>query len=407
MRWMHWPAVAGLLPVLLAAAALPVAAADETLATVIRAGLEHAPDAALPAAVRAQGEAMHVRAGSLLADDPALLLRHESDAVADDAGFRYWEGGLEMPLWLPGQRGRQAEVAAATTREADALARLQHWQMAGELRELLWSLALAGAETGLAEQALDSARQLQADVDRRVAAGELARTETILARKATLDREAGLATARAEHGMLLEKYRHLTGLQDLPADYAETAVPGTAIADDHPALAAADLAAARARSERDQVAGERRGNPVLTLGGISERPARDQPRDSALALEVSVPLGLRSHAALRTAEAERRLTESTIERARVRRDLETERLRVVAETAQGERTRTLAQEQQALAEEGLRLSRRAFELGESSLFILLQAHEQALSARRALRISEIELGRAQARLNQVLGVIPE
>jgi outer membrane protein TolC len=407
MRLMHRPSAAGLLLVLFAAVQLPVATADETLATVIRAGLEHAPDAALPAAVQAQGEAMRARAGSLLADDPALLLRHESDAVADDAGYRYWEGGLEMPLWLPGQRGRQADVAVATTREAGALARLQHWQMAGEMRELLWSLALAGAEAGLAKEALESARKLQADVERRVDAGELARSETILATRETLDREAELAVAVAEHDMLLEKYRHLTGLQTLPADFAETAAPGTAIADDHPALVAAALAAARARSERDLVAGERRGNPVLTLGGISERAAHDQSRDSALALEVSVPLGLRSHAAQRTADAERRLTESTIELARVRRDLETQRLRVLAETAQGARTHAIAREQKTLAEEGLRLSRRAFELGENSLFTLLQAHEQALSARRALRISEIELARARARLNQVLGVIPE
>jgi outer membrane protein TolC len=284
---------------------------------------------------------------------------------------------------------------------------LQHWRMAGEVRELLWSVALAGAGAELAEQALASARHLQAEVEQRVAAGELARSEIILARKETLSRETELAVAVSERDILLEKYRVLTGLQALPADFGETAPATTALEDDHPALVAARIGAARARSERDQVAGERRGNPVLTLGGQSERAARDQPRETALALELSVPFGLRSHAAVRTAEAERRLTEATIELARVRRELEQDRLRVLAEAGQVARTHELAQQQQQLAEEGLRLTQRAFELGESDLFTLLQAHKQVLSARREWRISTLELGRAQARVNQVLGVIPE
>lgn len=406
MRLSRWPAGANLLCGLLLAAGMPVVMAGETLATVIRAGLAHAPDAALPAAVRAQGDAMHERADSLLADDPALRLRHETDAAGSDDGFRYWEGGVELPLWLPGQRDRQRAVAAATTQESDVLARRQHWRVAGEIRELLWSIALAGAGAELAEQALASARQLQTDVEQRVAAGELARSEIILARKETLTREAELDTARAEHGRLLAEYRYLTGLQELPDDFTEAAA-ATDITDAHPALAAAHSGATRARSERDRVAGERRGNPVLLLGGQSERAAHDQARDSALALELSVPFGTRSHAALRTAEAERQLTEASIELARVRRELEQERLRVQSERGQVARAHELALEQRQLAEEGLRLTQRAFELGESDLFTLLQAHKQALSARRDLRLSELELGRAQARMNQVLGVIPE
>jgi len=38
---------------------------------------------------------------------------------------------------------------------------------------------------------------------------------------------------------------------------------------------------------------------------------------------------------------------------------------------------------------------------------LLQAHKQALAARQELRVSELEQGRARARQNQLLGVIPE
>jgi len=395
------------LPGVLFAGALPDQPAGLSLAGVIRAGLERDPNAALPGAVQAEGEAIRSAASSLLAADPSLVLHHESDAVASDDGYRNWQGGVAMPLWLPGQRDRYRRVADATEQEAVALMRLQHWRMAGDIRELLWSLAIAAAKLDLAEQALASAEKLQADVEKRASAGELARSETILARKETLARMADIAQAKAEHETLLGKYRNLTGLQALPATFTEALPAATAVPEDHPALAAARIAMARARSERDRVSSGRRGNPVLTLGGQSERDVRENSYDESVTLDLSVPFGMRSHFAPQAAAAERSLTEAMIELRQVQRELENERVRVLAEAVQGNRTFELSQQQQQLAEEGLRLTQRAFELGESDLFTLLQAHKQALAARRDLHISKLELGRAHARMNQTLGVIPE
>ena len=101
------------------------------------------------------------------------------------------------------------------------------------------------------------------------------------------------------------------------------------------------------------------------------------------------------------------MTEATIEVQRVRRELDNERVRVLAELGRSERGVALGQRSRQLAEEGLRMARRGFELGENDTFTLLQAHTQAEAARHDLRIAELELGRAQARLNQVLGVLPE
>jgi outer membrane protein TolC len=395
------------LPGLLFAATVPEQPAGPGLAGVIRAGLARDPNAALPGAVQAEGEAARAAASSLLAADPSLILHHESDVVASDDGYRNWQGGVEMPLWLPGQRDRYRRVADTTEQEAAALQRLQHWRMAGEVRELLWSLAIATAKLDLAEQALASAGKLQADVEKRVSAGELARSETILARKETLDRMADIAQAKAELEALQGKYRNQTGLQALPATFTEAMPAETVIPEDHPALAAARIAAARARSERDRVSSGRRGNPVLTLGGQSERDVRETSYDESITVELSVPFGMRSHHAPQVAAAERSLTEAMIELRRVQRELENERDRVLAEAGQSSVTFELSQQQEQLAEEGLRLMQRAFELGESDLFTLLQAHKQALAARRDLRISRLELGRAYARVNQIVGVIPE
>ena len=85
-----------------------------SLATVIQAGLAQYPETALPAALRQQGQAIRDQSSSLFAADPSVFLRHESDAINDNDGFRKWEGGVAMPLWMPGQRDKRLRVADAT-----------------------------------------------------------------------------------------------------------------------------------------------------------------------------------------------------------------------------------------------------------------------------------------------------
>ncbi len=396
-----------ILVVLLCPPRLQADSASPTLGQAVQAALERYPEAELAQVISEQGAAIRQQASGLLAGDPALVLRHESDAVTDDNGFRQWEGGLEMPLWLPGQRERRSRVADATEGEAAATLRLQRWQVAGEMRDLLWSLAIAAAELDLATGALQATRALERHVDRRVAAGELARMDLILAQKETLAREIERSAAASQHRALLMQYRTVTGLSAAPAELTETAAAADDIDADHPALVAARVAAERSRAERDQVRGEKRASPVLTLGGKSERPESGLSYDNAVILEVSVPLGTAGQAAPRTAAAERSLVAATAAVARARRDLEQDLNLARNARQEAQQAAQLAQRQQQLAAEGLRLAQRAFDLGENSLFMVLEARRQALAAERKLRLSALELGRAVARYNQALGVIPE
>ncbi|NCA73037.1 MAG: TolC family protein, partial [Sphingobacteriia bacterium] len=67
----------------------------------------------------------------------------------------------------------------------------------------------------------------------------------------------------------------------------------------------------------------------------------------------------------------------------------------------------VAERRAGLAEEALRLMRRAFELGEGDLAELLRSQERAREASLDLELRRLEQGHALARLNQALGVIPE
>lgn len=397
--------------VVLLAFGLPVFALAEagqlTLSEVVQAGFERSPGLGLSDTMRHEGQAIRQQASSLLADNPALMIRHENDSVGSDNGFRQWEGGLEMPMWLPGQRDRRGKVADLAEGEADAVRKLQIWRMAGQIRELLWSLYIAESERALARQALEKVKALEADIAKRVAAGELARTDLILSQKETLAREAVRVSADTAYEVVLQNYRLATGLTDVPAQIDENKASINTIDDGHPALVAARFSSERMRAERDQVRGEKYANPLLFVGSKTEKPASGLSYDTALIVEVNVPLGTSVHAAPRTASAELRLSEAVSELATVRRELENSLIEAAAELQRTGMAVDLTGRQLQLASEGMRLTRRSFELGESDVFMLLQAGVQALESEHDLRISRLKQGRALSRYNQALGVIPE
>ena len=376
--------------------------------TVIKAALERYPDFILPYAVRQQGKAIRQQASGFLADNPALTLRYENDELTDNVGFNNWEGGIELPLWLPGQRRSRYEVATATEQQAISLRPFYTWRISGEVRELLWSIRIAEAKASLAQTAVSSARALETDIDKRVQAGELAVTDRILARQETLVQEVTLQAESAKFIALNIEYQILTGLSELPANIDEQEVKeATDLSDQHPALVAAGRRTDLARSVRNQSRHEKRANPVLAIGTRNERAESGQPYDTIMSLELNLPLGLNGQSAPAIANAERQLTEQQINYAAVLRDLEKQLALADSEKQRTLQAMQLAQQQQQLAAEGLRLIQRAFELGESDLFTLLQARRRALEAERNLQISQLEQGRAIARYNQALGVLPE
>lgn len=387
------------------AGATPPAA--PSLADVVAAALAHAPALAVPAAIAAEGEARRTQTASLFAADPALVVRHQTDRVGAQDGFREWEAGLEAPLWLPGQKGQRRREAYRYLVEADAATAALRWEVAGEVRERLWQLLIAHAELAQAETTLAGAEELQRLVQRRVTAGELARAELILSRKDTLTRAADLQLRRSELALAQESYRQYTGSDTLPADFAEQLKGADQLAEDHPALRSARAAVERTRAVRDRTRGEGRANPTLLVSGVQSRDLAAAGYEGSINLELRIPLGLPSQSAATLATAERGLTEGNAELGRVHRVLldtlyrEAAAYRGLLEQVQ------LAEQQLALADEGERLARRGFELGESDLFKLLAAREQALAAHRKLKVGRLEVGRAIARYNQAAGVLPE
>jgi outer membrane protein TolC len=165
----------------------------------------------------------------------------------------------------------------------------------------------------------------------------------------------------------MERFRLLTGQDELPSPLAEPALPVVDLPEDHPGLVAAEASVSQARAERKRTHSERRANPTLSLGGKHWRDGRGADGQDALQLEVSMPFGLGAHSASRIAAAERAYTDAEADRARVRRQLE-EALGLARTGYEGARIALdVARRRQSLAAEALAQVERGFELGEIDL----------------------------------------
>jgi outer membrane protein TolC len=393
-------------------------AAAGTLGDALSSALSQALQQARVEGLRQEGAAIRDQANAPIAADPAMRLKGLSDRLTSNDGAYELEAMVDMPLWMPGQRGARIAVAESLGMQADALQRLLRWEMAGQVREAVWETALAHGRLRQAASAVQAARSLRTTVAKRTEAGELARMELLTAEQATASRDLEMRMAQLDYDQAIAAYVLLTNQPRLPEPLVEpldeallqalsAAAASPTLPLQHPLLASADGAIAQARAERERARAERRGHPVLSLGGRRVRDDRAVSAVDAVQLELSIPFGLKRQAAPEVAAAERTYTERLSELRRIRREAERDLQAAVLARRGAADALVLSEQRAGLAADALDVTRRAFDLGEADLAALLRAEERAREADLDLELRRLEQGRAVARLNQALGVVPE
>ena len=384
-----------------------VALAEVGLADAVNAAFARDPVGQMVEAKKALGDAREARANQLLSGNPSFNLKYQTDAIGSDNGYREWESGVELPLWWPGQRTALEREGQRTFVAAEAFALSRQLDVAGEVRERVWELALARSSRKEAQLAYTGARELEHDIARRVEAGELPRSDLLLAQKEAINREDALQQTDNRVRQAERRFTHYTGLEMQSPMAAETLSGASELTEEHPKLRLAEAEVEVARAHRDRVQTERFEGTSLWLGGKTTRDASGDDTDSAVGIEVTLPIGSRVQSAPAQAEAEAALTEALASREQTRRELQEALAVGILEYQRAEEALERSRRKQSLADESLRLSQRAFELGETDLVRLLQARSDALAAHHELETRRLEVGLAMARLNQTLGVIPQ
>jgi outer membrane protein TolC len=280
------------------------------------------------------------------------------------------------------------------------------WRVAGLVRMSLWGVALAESDHELAEQSLDTARRLLGLVERRYELGDVAMSDVLLAEASYLKFQTALIEANASLLDAERTYRTITGLERRPAFVPESLSPAEEVPDDHPALAFANAAVARAEADVDVTERTVNTGTSLLVGARRERPAFGTEFDDSIGITLNVPFGGAAHRKTEISKAARAASVARADRNRQSRELSlalheaAHGLNVVSQNIEAASARLeFAEKHEAMGEV-------SYEKGELELIDLLKIQATAIAARRQLSRLTIDQKRQTALYNQAVGDLP-
>ncbi len=398
--------------------ALAFASAAQAQTPTLKDAVEQAwirsQQADLQAARRAELDARERVTGAWFPDSPTVGLDVRRDQPrwsepfgmqqGPERGKNEWEPALAVPLWLPGQRAAQRRVIDEDREAATARAAADRLALAGEVREALWAAHRGRQNVALAQARLQAAEALEADVARRLRAGELARTDLLLAQSELLTARAALAQAHASERGTMDAYDALVGLRILPPPEPEP--PTRDAFDANPALQAQMDAIAAARARLDYAQTVRRDSPTFAIVPRFDRDVGGGDYRNSVRVGIAIPLDTDVRNAPRIAAASTALAEAQIAAVATRRQLMIQVAQARAALESAEAQAAIATTQQRVALENLDLIERAFRYGERGLVDLLRVRTLAREAAVAAELARLDVGLSRARLNQAIGVLP-
>lgn len=391
---------------LLFAATYPAASQPSTpsLAQAIDAAWERSPQARALLARRAEVAAGRDAARAWTPGAPSLGLSERNDRLTSRDGVRETEVSLSAPVWLPGQRTAKQSLAESAGDELDAQLARTRWEIAGIVREHLWSVAAAREALAEARDHQQHLEALAGEVQRRVAAGDLARSDSLLAKQEMLAAQALVSTAQARLNDALSRYRLLTGQADIPTPNNEaTTFPAV---EPHPRLLAARVAAQRAQAALRVVQASRRDAPVVSLSMRRERDRDIAGSTQTIGVAIQVPFGTAARNRPQETAAATQIASAQAELGQTERSIQSDIALAQQQLQETARALNAAASRTALTTEHVQLIEKAFRLGDRGLAEVIRARALAHEAQAAERHQLVALGQAHAQLNQAKGVLP-
>lgn len=377
-----------------------------TLHDLVEKALPHYPNSQLLAAKKRELEARQIQAKSFLPGSAALVLRNQNDVLLSRNGEIEWEAGIEMPIWLSGQRAARAAIADVSASNLNQDQQLLHLQLAGMVRDALWDIELMQGLYDIAELKWTAAKQLEQDVQKRVNLGDMSQKELFIAQSETLLAENENIAAQAEVQHAKFRYINLTGLREIPSIYAEQKSTKLDVDESHPALLEANGKVALSNQMRNLTKIETRENPTVTIGTRSLRGANDTQYNNSLGIILRIPLQSAVRNAPLQAAAETNYTQQQVNLSALKIMLAAAMHEAEHNLEVGEQQLNVLAKQQLIAQKSLHAVRTGFKLGEIELIEVMRAQTQAFNVDKNLKNQQIQQQWNTARYNQAVGELP-
>ena len=377
-----------------------------TLHDLVEKTLPHYPNSQLLAAKKRELEARQIQANSFLPGSASVILRNQNDVLLSRNGETEWEAGIEMPIWLSGQRAARAAIADVSASNLNQDQQLLHLQLAGMVRDALWDNELMQGLYDIAELKWTAAKQLEQDVQKRVNLGDMAQKELFIAQSETLLAENENIAAQAEVQHAKFRYINLTGLREIPSIYAEQKSTKLDVDESHPALLEANGKVALSNQMRNLTKIETRENPTVTIGTRSLRGANDTQYNNSLGIILRIPLQSAVRNAPLQAAAETNYTQQQVNLSALKIMLAAAMHEAEHNLEVGEQQLNVLAKQQLIAQKSLHAVRTGFKLGEIELIEVMRAQTQAFNVDKNLKNQQIQQQWNTARYNQAVGELP-
>jgi cobalt-zinc-cadmium efflux system outer membrane protein len=389
------------------ALASPMALAQSVspeLKGAVDAAWQRSPQARTLEARRDETLAGQAAAQTWIAGSPAIGLSQNSGRWTDQNGVRETEVSVSAPIWLPAQKMARQTLAQSDADDLEAQTIHARLKLAGDVRERLW--AVAAAREALLE-AQDHQHHLEAIADevmRRVKAGDLARTDGMLAQQEVLAAKGAVAAARGRAQEALIRYSTLTGQPDIPVPVPEPIA--SAMREPHPRIYAARTTLQRAHASLNVVNATRSDPPVVGLLMRREHGSSAADSGHSVGVAVQIPIGSSARNRPLATAARTRIETANAEAAQAETILHADIELARQQLAGSQQALEAAASRAVLTREHTELIGKAFRLGERGLADLLRSQALSHEAEVAERQQRVAVGLAHARLNQALGIIP-
>jgi outer membrane protein TolC len=313
---------------------------------------------------------------------------------------------MQFPLWNWGQRDAGQNLAVQAKNSSSLYGKAIRLQVAGLVRSALWDLKIQSNRHDLAGKVYKLSNKLTHTVERRVSLGDLPRADLLLAKSELLTKRSELVNAEAEEMHARKRYTTLTRMETIPGGIDETQSPFENINTEHPMLAALNANIQRKKAELKWIKAEGNGQPIVGLGGKSDREARIGDGATGMSFSIIVPFGGSTFSGPEIAEVNMELNQAIVERDHYYRQLE-KAFHEAAHALEVDRAELkISSERKKIAQEHLKITQLSFDSGEIDLFDLLKIQERSYAAIQQASEQALVLQRDIALYNQAVGVLP-
>lgn len=375
-----------------------------TLSKLVDLTMEKYPDTAWLSSLEEEAAAISERSKSWTAGASQANIGYQSIST-----FRlnYATANVQVPLWNPGQRDAEHNLANQAETSAELQAAAIKLRVAGLVRGALWDMALQKIRYEQAQVELGTYQQLLTTIKRRVELGDLPRADELLAQTELLQKRSVFTLAEAELMHARKRYTSITQITKVPSVYEENRVALKEIEKNHPTLVAINGQIERKQAELNAIKAIGSGQTNIVAGLLSDEGVDSRSNKAEFFnVGVSIPFGGSAHMQPHIAAKNVELNKLLAEREQLYRDLEQAHHEAEHNLEVNRVELDTANEQKKISEELLNMTQLAFSVGEIDLMDLLKIQSRTQQAILNAKERAVMLQRDKALYNQAVGVMP-